>query len=216
MLAYDLNRTLERLPPPEFAGQRLPQSILHFYDVVISFDHRDKRCWVVSTGWPGPDPGRRIARARRRSDEFVALLAGSQLLEGDGRGAACAWDSNFSRDSYIAAVQRVIDLIAKGDIFQANIAQCFSARLSSSFDPIAFYCRLRSLNPAPLCGPAPLRSVGNSIKLAGAIFEALWAKGRNATDQGDNCTIARCQRRPAARGTSAGVRQGPCREHHDR
>src|SRR5690348_10360603 len=30
-LAYDLNRTLERLPVPDDPGQRLPQSILHFY-----------------------------------------------------------------------------------------------------------------------------------------------------------------------------------------
>lgn len=46
-------------------------------------------------------------------------------------------------------MQRVIDLILAGDIFQANIAQRFSARLSTSLDPLAFYCRLRSVNPAP-------------------------------------------------------------------
>ncbi|MGY4509563.1 hypothetical protein [Bradyrhizobium sp. USDA 3650] len=34
--AYDLNRTLERLSAPTIAGQRSPQSILHFYDVVVS------------------------------------------------------------------------------------------------------------------------------------------------------------------------------------
>lgn len=44
---------------------------------------------------------------------------------------------------------RVTDLILAGDIFPAHIAQRFSARLSTSFDPLAFYCRLRSLNPAP-------------------------------------------------------------------
>ncbi len=40
-------------------------------------------------------------------------------------------------------MQRVIDLILAGDIFQANIAQRFTARLSTSFDPLAFYCRCR-------------------------------------------------------------------------
>src|SRR5262245_9432789 len=38
--AYDLNRTLERLLPPAIPGQGLPQSILHFYDVVLAYDHR--------------------------------------------------------------------------------------------------------------------------------------------------------------------------------
>ncbi|MCK1521621.1 anthranilate synthase component I family protein, partial [Bradyrhizobium sp. 17] len=60
-----------------------------------------------------------------------------------------AWNSNFSREAYIAAVQRVIDLILAGDLFQANIAQRFTARLSTIFDPLTFYRQLRSLNPAP-------------------------------------------------------------------
>ncbi|WP_202639355.1 aminodeoxychorismate synthase component I [Bradyrhizobium sp. CCBAU 051011] len=147
--AYDLNRTLERLPAPAISGQRLPQSILHFYDVVISFDHRDNRCWIVSTGWPEQDPARRRERARRRADEFAALLDRPRTPRNDFPATAGAWHSNFSREGYMAAVQRVIDLILAGDVFQANIAQRFSARLSSSFDPLAFYCRLRSLNPAP-------------------------------------------------------------------
>lgn len=147
--AYDLNRTLERLPAPAISGQRLPQSILHFYDVVLAYDHRDDRCWIVSTGWPEQDPARRSARAHRRADEFAALLAGSTSPWNGSPSTSGRWHSNFSREGYIAAVQRVVDLILDGDVFQANIAQRFSARLSTSFDPLAFYCRLRSLNPAP-------------------------------------------------------------------
>ncbi|WP_425364275.1 hypothetical protein [Bradyrhizobium barranii] len=47
---YDMNRTLERLGAPAISGQRLPQAILHFYDVVVSFDHPFQRCFIVSTG----------------------------------------------------------------------------------------------------------------------------------------------------------------------
>ncbi|MCP3392105.1 aminodeoxychorismate synthase component I [Bradyrhizobium sp. CCGB12] len=148
-LAYDLNRTLERLPAPAFPGQRLPQSILHFYDVILAHDHRDDRCWIVSTGWPEQDPVSRRARAGRRADEFAAHLAGPGRLWNGFPGTLGEWRSNFSREGYIAAVQRVIDLIFAGDIFQANVAQRFSARLPTSFDPLGFYCRLRSLNPAP-------------------------------------------------------------------
>ncbi|WP_128948113.1 aminodeoxychorismate synthase component I [Bradyrhizobium nanningense] len=148
-LGYDMNRTLERLSAPATAGLALPQSILHFYDVVISFDHRDNKCWIVSTGWPEQDRARRSERARRRADEFAALLAGPKAPQKGCPSKAGAWRSNFSRDGYIAAVQRVIDLILAGDVFQTNIAQRFSTRLSTSFDPLAFYCQLRSFNPAP-------------------------------------------------------------------
>ncbi|MET4260898.1 para-aminobenzoate synthetase component 1 [Bradyrhizobium sp. S3.12.5] len=147
--AYDLNRTLERLPRPAAPGQHLPESIVHFYDVVIGFDHLHDRCWIVSTGWPEGDPARRIERARRRADEFAALLANQKSPSNNSTAIAGTWHSSFGRGGYIAAVQRVIDLILAGEIFQANIAQRFSARLSTSFDPFAFYCRLRSMNPAP-------------------------------------------------------------------
>jgi len=147
--AYDLNRTLERLSPPEKSGQGIPQSILHFYDLVLAYDHRDQRCWIVSTGWPEQDTTRRNKRACCRAEEFAALLAGRSLSQHCFPTTASSWHSNFSRDSYVAAVQHVMDLILAGDIFQANIAQRFCTRLSSSFDPLAFYCRLRALNPAP-------------------------------------------------------------------
>lgn len=148
--AYDLNRTLERLPPPIEPGQGFPQSILHFYDVVLAFDHRDERCWIISTGWPEPDTACRDKRARDRADELEALLAGPPLPPMSCSPLAkFSWQSNFSREQYIASVRRVIDLILAGDIFQANIAQRFSGRLASQFDPLSFYHRLRTLNPAP-------------------------------------------------------------------
>ncbi|UQR64847.1 aminodeoxychorismate synthase component I [Bradyrhizobium sp. C-145] len=147
--AYDLNRTLERLPAPAISGRRLPQSILHLYDVIVSYDHRDNRCWIVSTGWPEQDPVRRGERARRRADEFAALLANPKSPRIVLPATAGAWNSNFSREAYIVAVQRVIDLILAGDLFQANIAQRFTSRLSTIFDPLTFYRQLRSLNPAP-------------------------------------------------------------------
>jgi para-aminobenzoate synthetase component I len=52
-------------------------------------------------------------------------------------------------DSRVDNVQRVIDLILTGDVFQASIAQRFSATLGTPFDPLQLYRRLRALNPAP-------------------------------------------------------------------
>ncbi|OCK54174.1 aminodeoxychorismate synthase component I [Bradyrhizobium sp. LMTR 3] len=186
--AYDLNRTLERLPAPAISGQRLPQSILHFYDVVISFDHRDDRCWIVSTGWPEQDPARRRERARRRADEFAALLDRPRAPRNDFPATAGAWHSNFSREGYIAAVQRVIDLILAGDVFQANVAQRFSARLSSSFDPLAFYCQLRSLNPAPF---AALLRYGKLTVASSSPERFLKLDGRQVETRPIKGTIAR-------------------------
>ncbi len=58
--------------------------------------------------------------------------------------------SNFSRDGYLRAVERVIDYILAGDVFQVNLSQ----RLLSPArdDSAALYLRLRRCNPAPFAG----------------------------------------------------------------
>ncbi|WP_271566645.1 chorismate-binding protein [Bradyrhizobium sp. CCBAU 11386] len=59
---------------------------------------------------------------------------------------------------HVSAVKRVDDFILTGDVFQVNIARRFRAKLPSSFDPLAFYRQVRSLNPAPF---AALLRYGN-------------------------------------------------------
>jgi para-aminobenzoate synthetase component 1 len=58
--------------------------------------------------------------------------------------------SNFSEKDYLRAVQKAIDYIYAGDIFQVNIAQrlLYPAR----DDAVALYLRLRERNPAPFAG----------------------------------------------------------------
>ncbi|EHR01096.1 aminodeoxychorismate synthase component I [Bradyrhizobium sp. WSM471] len=186
--AYDLNRTLERLPLPAIPGQGLPQSMLHFYDMVLSFDHRDNRCWIVSTGWPEQDSARRRSRAHRRADEFVGLLAGSETPRDFLPGKAGAWHSNFSREGYIAAVSRVIELILAGDVFQANISQRFSAKLPASFDPLHFYSQLRAFNPAPF---AALLRYGDLTIASSSPERFLKLDGRRVETRPIKGTIAR-------------------------
>jgi para-aminobenzoate synthetase component 1 len=54
----------------------------------------------------------------------------------------------MSRPIFEAAVARTRELILAGDIFQANIAQRFSAPLPAGWDPLGIYAQLRAANPA--------------------------------------------------------------------
>ncbi|WP_346732320.1 hypothetical protein [Bradyrhizobium sp. 193] len=96
-LAYDLNKTVEQMTPPAGGGEALPQAVLPFYDVVVSFDHRDQRCWIVSTGWPDEDLIRPNKLARRRAAEFAALLAGPKMPQIEFSCTVSECRSNFSR-----------------------------------------------------------------------------------------------------------------------
>ena len=133
-IGYDFGRSLEphtRLP--QFPAL-CPDLMLHVYDVGIAFDHLQERAWIIST------------KGEARADELEDLLKRKpQVL---GSSTIDNWSSNFTRDSYEAAVARTVEYILAGDIFQANISQCFSAKIPDGFDALAFYKRLRTLNPA--------------------------------------------------------------------
>ena len=53
----------------------------------------------------------------------------------------------FSREEYIAAVERVRGFIYEGDVYQVNLSQRFGFPLRE--DPFAFWLRLFEANPAP-------------------------------------------------------------------
>lgn len=185
---YNLNRTLERLPAPAICGQSLVQSVLNFYDVVISYDHHNDSCWIVSTAWPEQDAARRIERARRRADEFADLLGRVEVPRSGLSRTAYAWTSNFSRENYTTAVRQVIELIFAGDVFQTNIAQRFSAKLPTSFDVIDFYSKLRSSNPAPF---AALLRYGKLTIASSSPERFLKLDGRGVETRPIKGTIAR-------------------------
>ncbi|WP_336491239.1 aminodeoxychorismate synthase component I [Methylobacterium nigriterrae] len=148
-LAYDLGQSLERVAvPPRRAG--LTDDIaVNLYDTVLAIDHESGTCRLVATGFPETEPAARQARAEARLSAFARLLA-SPAEPGPARqhAAPLAWRSNFDRQAYEAAVEKVRDYIRAGDIYQANIAQRFSAALPPGFDPFALYHRLRETNPA--------------------------------------------------------------------
>lgn len=148
---YDLGRHLERLPAARSDDMAFPDLAVGFYDTVVAFDHRERKAWILSCGFPESEPAARRLRAKARADRFEARLgeAPESLEPAATPRAAPLVESNFTRAGYEQAVQRVVDYIHAGDIFQANLAQRFRAPLPDGLAPFQLYRRLREMNPAP-------------------------------------------------------------------
>ncbi len=175
-IAYDWGLALERLPAPRYDDLGLDDVVLGIYDWTIAWDHQENRAWLLSTGIPetAPESQERRARARaawvRERLDTAGLPSARPALQADSRPDFAAgrpgvdhapsfpvdggwWDrrleirSSFTRPDYLRAVQRVIDYIYAGDIFQANFSQRFEAPLTES--PWRLYQRLRTRNAAP-------------------------------------------------------------------
>ncbi len=165
LFGYDLNRTLEKVPSPRYDEFRVPALAVGLYDTVVAFDHVADRAWIISTGFPERETPRRRRRAQMRLEQFRSWLqtennacaAPMSATEHriDSTDLAPSFPvpdvggvtSNFSAAGYRETVQRAIDYIYAGDVFQVNIAQ----RLlhPQIEEPIQTYLRLRQCNPAP-------------------------------------------------------------------
>ncbi len=165
LFSYDLGRQLERLPEARIDEFDAPALAIGLYDVVVAFDHVREQSWLISHGWPEVDSSRRRDRAAARLREFKSWLAApptpirrpasdilpaEQLAPQFSAGAMAGLTSNFSRESYLRAVERAIEYIAAGDIFQVNLAQ--RLLYPAHDDSVALYLRLRERNPATFAG----------------------------------------------------------------
>ncbi|MEN4904587.1 aminodeoxychorismate synthase component I [Luteimonas sp. TWI1437] len=68
-----------------------------------------------------------------------------------------AWRAPLALDEDAPArfsdgVRRVLDYLAAGDVFQANLSRGWCATFAGALDPAALYARLREHNPAPFAG----------------------------------------------------------------
>ncbi len=168
LLGYDLNRVWEKIAAPRRDEFQLPALAVGLYDWVLAWDHEQGRAWIISQGFPETDSARRAERARARIQQVRELLTGDQPRDAvrevartrnlAGEGLAPSWPlpnlpevfSNFSRDDYLRAVEKAIEYIYAGDIFQVNLSQRLLAPLEC--EPLELYLRLRARNPAPLAG----------------------------------------------------------------
>lgn len=185
LLSYELLHSLEIVPSAAHNPFPLPAFAFGFYDTVVAWDHDAGRCWIISQGWPVREPEERRRRAQWRIQFFQERLASAtSALQPEERPLGSPPDreisvpfaeldlresplpglfSNFSPTQYHGAVQRVIDYIHAGDVFQVNLAQTLYAPCLPESRSIGLYLRLREQNPAPFgayldLGPARILS----------------------------------------------------------
>lgn len=177
LMGYELGQCFERVATARYDELRIPVLAAGMYDWVVAWDHHVGRAWLISQGWPETEPTRRRARAAERLHAIRQRLTAELMEPGDGKitnvplttnggqsplqrsgeaapqfplPGASSLTSNFTQESYLKAVERVIEYIRAGDIFQANLTQ--RLQFQSRFDAPTLFERLRSVNPAPFAG----------------------------------------------------------------
>ncbi len=155
---YDAVRYVERLPHPPEDDRHLPDLAFAFYDHMVVFDNVTKTVTVIALARVSDDAGHKSSYedayedACRRVDRLTARMsvpaAPTRLADIDTSGEVhLATTSNFSQGEFEQAVQKCVDYIRAGDIFQVVISQ--RLKLPVRAHPFEIYRTLRVVNPSP-------------------------------------------------------------------
>jgi anthranilate synthase component I len=152
---YDTVRYFERLPHPPADDRKVPDLAFAFYDRMVVFDNVAKTIVVVAMARldrPGATVETAYADAQRRVDALVEQLAERPTdldlvdirPEGD---VNLEYRSNFTQPQFEKAVEKCVEYIRAGDIFQVVISQRLEIELTAH--PFEIYRTLRIVNPSP-------------------------------------------------------------------
>lgn len=151
-IGYDMVRQIEHLPDAPQDDIGLPESYLGFYDEIITYDHLKQRVIITVNVRSGGELNK-VYDSYRRAEERIKKSCEELKSSFERETAETAnigelkMESTFTREGYMAAVEKAKKYIVDGDIFQVVISQRFSA--DTDTDPLSVYRVLRTLNPSP-------------------------------------------------------------------
>ncbi|WP_395688823.1 anthranilate synthase component I [Caenimonas koreensis] len=138
-----IEKKLEKSCPPDTLG--CPDILLLQCEELAVIDNLSGKLYLIVYADPGLPES--FANAKKRLRELKDSLKYSVSAPVIKQTQTFASEREFSKDQYIAAVERAKELIAGGDFMQVQVGQRIRKRYTES--PLSLYRALRSLNPSP-------------------------------------------------------------------
>jgi anthranilate synthase component 1 len=144
---YDAVRFIEpRLAKTtKTGGIDTPDILLLQCEELAVIDNLSGRLYLIV--YANPAEPEAFSRAKRRLNELGDKLKYSVTAPAVRRGPSHGVEREFSKEAYLAAVDRAKEYIAAGDMMQVQVSQRLAKRYTES--PLSLYRALRSLNPSP-------------------------------------------------------------------
>lgn len=145
--AYDLKDSLEQLPRTSVDDLGLPDMRFYVPGLLVVHDKQSLKTHVMIPLRENADDSERLLA------DFQALLDAPlppvvcQIKDPPIEADVRQMRSNFSPEGYEAAVGRIIDYIAAGDVYQVNLSQRFQVPFQGN--GFHFFQQLYHQNPAP-------------------------------------------------------------------
>jgi para-aminobenzoate synthetase component 1 len=122
---YDLGRQLEIIPTHTVDDLNLPDVAIGIYQNILAHDHRKNETWLI-----GEEPEvHKVCNSYQRQD--------------------IKWSTQKTDNEYCDDIQKVIDYIYAGEVYQVNLSRRYEADMPDGFSEFSHYKKLRNINSAP-------------------------------------------------------------------
>ena len=142
-LSYDAAAWTE--PQNPWRGDAMASLWIARHDPVLRFDLQEQQLWLE-----GNDPARHAAMAQWLSG--LAATPCAQPSSPQTTSLNTRWRRRTKRADFAAGVERIRELIASGDLFQANLTACAESPVDTNCSNLSLFQRLRERCPAPFAG----------------------------------------------------------------
>ena len=136
-ISYDVCRILERIPDSSEEDFNISDMKFIFYNNIIIFDLRNNKQYITSLNGKDEeinDIQNKINEAIHLEEEVVKKVNKEFI-------------SNFNKEDYKSAINKLKNYIVSGDVYIANMTQRFYTE--NTDDSFEIYKKLRSINKAP-------------------------------------------------------------------
>ena len=152
-VSYDMVRSFEDLPEETEDDLEVPDARFVITDTLLIFDNIAQTIKIVSNAHLSNNNieesyNKAIKNIEAIEEKLRTSLPIHLVDERLGNlGNTTNIESNFKKEHFLDAVQKIKDYILEGDVIQVVLAQRLKFNISK--DPFAIYRALRSINPSP-------------------------------------------------------------------
>jgi para-aminobenzoate synthetase component I len=136
-ISYDFGLKLNRIAtrPKEFSPFEEPDIFLALFDSLIVHDYNTQKTFLTGN--------------EKRFDEIEKTLLDTPDSLNSANSLNSPVSSNFTREGYLSAIEKIQEYIRRGDTYQTNLTQQLRVKLPENLTPEQIFFSLRKNHPAP-------------------------------------------------------------------
>ena len=140
-LSYEAGAWIE--PSNPWKSDEMAMLWIASHDPVVKFDLKEQKLWIE---------GNHEKRFKEMSQWLSDLSTERKRDKTSTKIAVNSWHSLTTKIHYTQSVKNIKNWINEGDIFQANLANCFTTNIPKQICSLEIYKKLRNFCPAPFGG----------------------------------------------------------------